>query len=269
MKNNYRHLYIKYNEFIFPVALSLAAVALFFFVIINTGQQAIGTFQDAQTIEDQNSGLASRLAVLDKLDESTLQQQLQSSTQAVPLDKSLPTILRTIEGIAVQSQVSVSNLAVLEPGSLSTKSAQQVDINQQKYGAALLPFTVAVTGSIDQIKTFIDLTTKVRRFLMAQSFIVNFIANAPTQSVQSSSSGQLQSSQSAQLTNSPQLSTQMGFSAFYIPLPNGSPPDNTQPLSPDQQALINTISAYPNMGDSAVGQSSLAPAGGKQNPFAP
>lgn len=239
----FRRLLVRYNGFIAPIVLCVVAVLVFVFVEVPFIQNTLTAFQDVSVLKEQVSILEQKIQVLNSLDEASLEKDVALTTSAIPLDKSLPTILRTMEGISDQTGVTLKSLIVDTPGALATQAAaKQQTTEEKKLGAFTLPFAVSLTGTFDQIKTFLSVSNKVRRIIRAKSFTLNF--------------------------NEEQLTTQISFDSFYAPLSTRNETERLQPLKNTDIDVLSNLEKFPNMGQ--IGGSTITPNTiqiGKENPF--
>jgi len=248
MDANFRRLYSKYRGFTFPVVLTVFSIFLFFAVIVPVIKQTISIYQEAKVIADEVDILKKRLSVLQAIDEATVERQLVMATSAVPIEKSLPTILRTIDAIGGQTQVTVTNVSIDQPGEISTGSAKALSDAERRFGMHLLPFTVSLTGTYSQLKAFLLLSTQVRRFIRATEFAVDFtgVADSPDQ-----------------------ITTQVLFDAFYSPLKLANNRDQIEPLLPHEEKTLSDLVGYPYVGEITLSQNSSESQiqGLRPNPF--
>ncbi len=225
----------------------MAVVLIVIFAIFLLFNKRFKKFQDVASLREQVEVLQKKVTVLNNLDEESLQQNVALTTSAVPLDKSLPTILSTMEGISDKTGVSLKSLIVDAPGAISTDSAsakQQQTTADKKTGAIALPYSVTLSGTFDQIKTFLAVSNKVRRLIRAKSFTLNFTDE--------------------------QLTTQISFETFYAPLSKRNDAQVLQPLKNTDFDLLASLEEFPDMGQIAAGASGIpaAPIEVKENPFA-
>ncbi|MCX6792342.1 MAG: hypothetical protein NT149_04900 [Candidatus Gottesmanbacteria bacterium] len=146
--------------------------------------------------------LKNKVSVFESIDEVSMRSNVQTLLSAVPSDKSLPTLLGTLDGLTAKTGVASGNFSLAKLGSLATESAQRLSADEQDVGGNILPFTIDITGSLDQIRGFLAASVSVRRLLRIRTFDVSFLKTAP------------ESSESANL-----VSATLGMDTFYSPLP--------------------------------------------------
>jgi Tfp pilus assembly protein PilO len=239
----FRRLLTRYRPFILPLSIVLVALCVFLLVIIPVVQQTIQEFQDVSALRDQVGILQQKVTVLNNLDETSLQQNFVLTTSAVPIDKSLPTILSTMEGIGDKTGVTLKSLVIDAPGSLATQAGKLQNTEEKKLGAYTLPFSVTLDGTFDQIKTYLAVSNKVRRLIRAKAFTLNFADDA--------------------------LTTQISFDAFYAPLSSKNDSDTLKQLKNSDFDVLAGLEQYPNMGQLGVSTSPapIDPSQVKPNPF--
>ena len=207
--------------------------------IIDIRSQSIQLTKTIQT-------LRTKINILESKDESTYRDEFAQLLAAVPGDKSLPTMFSTLDGLTMQTGVTLTEASLAKPGSIASGSATKRSPEEQKIESNLLPFTVTVNGSYDQIYAFLSQVNTVRRFFRVRNFDISF-------------------------SDMSTISVHMGMDAFYAPIastigPVDSPLD---PLSPSEEALITKISQLPYLGQTMMSASVQPQTTSKANLFAP
>jgi Tfp pilus assembly protein PilO len=235
-----QRLFSRYRGFYFPIGLLLVLVCVFVFVIWPAFNYTTQVFDTVKTTQEKVDRLGNKLAVLRQYSEDELTQDLVEVTAAIPIDKSIPTLMNTVETVAVSNGVTLSKFAIGNSGTLSTESAKLLAQEEQKFGAYSIPFDVSLTGELNTLRSFLKSTATIRRFIRPKSFRLNF------------SQGNM-------------LATSVSFDGFYSTLPSTSP-TTLVALTPHDIDLINTIRQYDRF-DSFVTEvgSTVIP---KENPFA-
>jgi Tfp pilus assembly protein PilO len=186
-------------------------------------------------ITDELNVLREKVSLLESVDEITYRSYLTDLALAVPTDKSLTSLFSTIDGLSQSTGVTFSNFTLVKPGSIATESAKKQSNEERKVGSNFLPFTLTVTGTYEQIRTFVERSITVRRFFRIRSFSILF-------------------------TTAEVISVEMGMDAYYAPLPTnlGSSQQAISPLSPQDEATISRIASLPVLGreDSGVSDES-------------
>jgi hypothetical protein len=120
----------------------------------------------------------------------------------------------------------LSNFTLTKPGSIATESAKRLSNDERKVGSSFLPFTLTVSGTYDQIRTFVERSVLVRRFFRIRHFSISFDQKET-------------------------FSVHMGMDAYYAPLPTnlGSASQTVDSLSESDQAVIERVLAMPVLGN--------------------
>ena len=208
--------------------------------MIKLMEQRRNLLQEVQTLQTKR-------AVLEGIDEGTLRNSLLILLSAVPADKSIPSIFTSVEQTALVSGALIDTVAIANPGSLATESAQRQSNEEKKLGSGIIAFTVSVNGTPKQIRDFLDQVVWVRRSLRIRYADVSFFSGV-----------------SATL--------RIGLDAFWTPLPAslGETTSPVQQLTQSEESMMKTLSAMPafNTPDasSASGSAVLSPS---SDPFAP
>jgi len=184
-----------YRGLIFSLSILLVCILGFLFGIVPVAQQVINRAESLSSRTKDLNALKMKISVLQGIDENTLRTDLQTLLSAVPSDKSLATLLTTVDNLTAQTGVSVGSLSLTKPGSLSTASASQLTEDEKQVGSNILPFAVSVSGTFDQIRTFLSTASLVRRLFRVRTFNISFQDNNI-------------------------VSTIVTLNAFYFPLPS-------------------------------------------------
>lgn len=183
-------------------------------------QTTIDLSNEFSTLSKDVNVLDNKISVLETINEDMLKKDLQTLLSAVPSDKSFSTLLGTLDGLTAKSGVSMGTLSLTKPGSLSTASAERLTIDEQVVGSKILPFTVNIIGSFDQIHAFMTSATSIRRLFRVRTFNISF---ASPDSAQAS----------------------IAMDAFYSPLPStiGSANQLLAALTSSDADLIAKVAA--------------------------
>lgn len=198
------------------------------FGVVPILQKTIVMNTDINNLSKEIEALKNKVSVLESVDEGSLRNNAQVLLSAVPSDKSVPTLLWTLDGLTAKTGVGTGNFLVARLGSLATESAKRVTADEQEIGGNILPFTVNITGSLDQLRGFLASTVSVRRLLRIRTLGVSF------QKTGSESTG------SANM-----VTAILGMDTFYSPLPTtiGSVSQPLTPLTSTDDDLVAKVAA--------------------------
>jgi Tfp pilus assembly protein PilO len=245
---SFRKFIKKYQQIIISVAILLVCIGSIIFGIIPAIGKLLALWETNATLTTKNQALRLKASVLASLDEETQRQNLNALIAAVPPDKSLPSIFSTIDGLSVNTGVAVTDFILTGAGSLATESARKQSGEEQKLGSNLLPFSVSIIGSYEQIRNFLESAVAVRRFFRVRQFELSF-------------------------TGSSDLTATLGMDAYYASLPThlGQIEQRLDLLTLKEEEVIAKVSTLPLLAQEVVisaAELSSQPAG-KDNPFAP
>lgn len=203
---------------------------------------------DSVALSESIAQLQTKVTVLDSEDEATYKNQLQQLIAAVPADKSLTTLFTTLDALAAQSGVAVTDVSLSKPGSIASQSAQKLTNEERQIGSSLLPFEVTVVGNYQQIHDFLAQSISVRRFFRVRNFEISFLDPS-------------------------NISVRMGMDAFYSPLTVtiGATESQLQPLSAKENQIIATVEKMPILSVATEGQAVISPTSNetRSDPFSP
>jgi Tfp pilus assembly protein PilO len=202
----------------------LFSLAGFVYGVVPLVEKSILAQKDIRALDDDITLLKNKAAALQGLDEATLRSNLTTLISAVPPDKSLVTVLSTVDGVAGDSGVTLENLQLANPGSLATQSAKKLTADEAKSGAHILTFSVTVHGSYDQIRGFLSKVASVRRYFHLITLDMSTIGA--------------------------DVEARVGLEAYYTPFP-ATLGSVTQPLTnftDKEQKAISDMEAFPVYG---------------------
>ena len=239
-----KKLFRQYQRILLSGFIILFAFLGFFLGVIPLVQKTLAINSNRIGLIADVRGLETKLTVLQNLDEDTLRANLQTLLSAIPSDKSLATLMGTIDGLTAQTGVTVGTLALAKPGSLATESAKKLSADEQAVGSSILPFTINISGSFDQIRAFLASATSVRRSLRIRSFGMTLRGEAI-------------------------VTATLMMDAFYAPLPSaiGSVRQPIAPLSEKDTQVIAKLSGMPLMIQTGTAVVAPAAGAGKSDPF--
>lgn len=240
--------FLRLNQgIIIPGVLFLFSLFVVLLVLYPVGQQTWELMQNVGKERDEVLALQTKLSQLQNLDEESLRQQLRVLTSAIPTDKSLATLLSTAETVSANTGATLSDLSLINPGSLATDSAKRLSAEEKTFGASLLPFTALLIGSDAQVKNYLATAVAVRRLLRVKQLSIVFASDG-----------------SARAT--------VNMEGMYAPLPTnlGDVKQPIVPLTAKEEDLLDRLSSQPNYGQELLAAPATAqPQPFKANPFAP
>ena len=215
-------------------------------------QKTIAMNNEISSLSADVDVLKNKVSVLESIDEVSMRSNVQTLLSAVPSDASLPTLLGTLDGLVAKTGVASGNFTLAKLGDLATGSAQRLSADENTVGGNILPFTLNISGTFDQLRGFLALSVSVRRIIRVRTFNLLFLAPTAEASASANTS-----------------SANLEMDAFYSPLPTtiGSVSQPLTALTSADDALIATISGMQLLGVSStpLPPSSLGPA--KPDPF--
>lgn len=236
-----------YRKLIVGIGIILVSLAGFFFGIVPLGLQSVDLQNSIVQLSSDIAVLQQKRAILQSLDEETLRGQLLTLTSVVPPDKSLFSLFQTVDGVTSEVGVSVVDFSLVKPGSLATESAARMTAEESSVGVNLLPLSLTINGSYEQMATFLTTAVNVRRLLRIRSFDLSF-------------------------ENPDVISGQLNMDAAYTPLPArvGAVTDAISLLGEKEEQTISKAAAMPLMvrqSLTTVPSSDQGETAGKDDPF--
>lgn len=224
-----RQYYRAYKEFIVPIATLIICVIALAVGIIPLGKSGLSKYWKLQSLKSHVEVLQKKSMALDEVDEVNLRAQLDGLLEALPSDKNPATILTTTDGVARQSEVTLTDISLGSFGLLASDSgSKKLTTVEKKIGSNELSFVASVVGSVLSLRNYLDAIPSVRRLLRIKSF-------------------------SMQLSSPSESRMSMNLQAFYAPFPMtiGKVDDPLPVMTPDEQERMARVLAMPLMGQGA------------------
>jgi Tfp pilus assembly protein PilO len=239
-----RKLLTLYKNSIISIGMILCCALVLFIGIIPSAKITYSLYQENIALYEEVQALLGKTERLAGMNEQELRSKLSILTSAVPSDKQIPSLFDSLEEIVRRSRVSLDDLALSNSQAISSESGKKQEKTDKVIGASLIGFSMTVTGSYKDLRSFLHEIISVRRFFRVRFFDVTF---------QDESTGQLR----------------ITADAFYDPLPQVIPSvaSKLDTLSGSDEELIKKISVYPWIAEEV--SSPLAPTvyEPKVNPF--
>ncbi len=248
--NDFVKLYRAYQSLITSIVTILIVVLGTVVGIFPAFRRIAQIREETDKLQAQVETLRKKALILEAIDEETYRKFLAELLTAVPADQSLTSVFSTVDGLAAQSGVTVTDLSLSKPGQIATESGKKLSTEEKKIGSTILPFAITISGTYDQIRGFFSQVASVRRIFRVRSF--DFTLLDPTS-----------------------ISARIAMDAFYAPyITNVAAIDATlDALSEKDEGIIQTVANMPIVGVSTSidgGQTLLAPTfEQKENPFEP
>ncbi|MCL4359671.1 type 4a pilus biogenesis protein PilO [Patescibacteria group bacterium] len=239
-----RALYRKYRSAVLSTAILLLAFTVFFAGIVPGARAIITVLSDAGTASSQVAALSTKYQFLRGLDEATLRRNLNLLLTALPGDKSVPSILSTIDGVAAESGISVQGFEIASVGPTASGSAARQTVEERKIGSYLIPYSLVFLATPEETRKFFSAVTAVRRLSRVKNFTLT-VRDPETYYIHT------------------ELET------FYQPLAAviGSINAPLSPLTEQESTFLETLGKYPLMSQYAPAVETGSVGGVTRNPF--
>ena len=113
-----------YNGFILPIILILVSIGITVWGIIPGVKKIQDMYIQNEELRKEVDVIRQRVTILESFDMNSLESYLKTLVTAVPTEKSFPSFLFALEGVAQQSQTALNEFDIAEPGSISSESAE-------------------------------------------------------------------------------------------------------------------------------------------------
>jgi len=158
-KKGLRYWYYRYRDSeYFTLGIVGISLLVCLFLIFNIVIPEISQWFSIQTevaaTQQRISVLQNNINFMNNLNRGVVDEQLQAVSQALPPEKNFGLILQSISNAAVSSGVSLGDYT-FPVGTITSSKTSAVSIPVTKPSLGL-PVTVIITGSIDQVRRFIE-----------------------------------------------------------------------------------------------------------------
>jgi Tfp pilus assembly protein PilO len=218
-----------YKDIVISIIMILIGVTGIILGIVPAVKRVIDIRNNSIELTKSIQLLRTKINILESKDINSYHDQLAQLVAAVPGDKSLPTIFTTLDSLSAQTGVTLTDFSLERIGSIASDSGSVRSEEEKQIGSHLLPFTITVNGSYDQIYQFLSKVNDVRRFFRVRNFEISF-------------------------ENTSAISVTMGMDSFYAPVLSGigTVESPLEPLSQQEEDLIVSISQMPYLGKSVI-----------------
>ena len=155
-----------YQSFIISGAVVVFFLTVLFVGLIPGIQKVVDLFTENVATGKIIKTLQNKQQVLEALDAQQLYTLSAAAVSAIPTDKSLGSIFSTVDVLVSRQGATVTSVSLGQVGSVATDSAKIA----LKNGVSTVPFSIIVSGSIDQLRNVLDTAVKIRRFFRVTNF---------------------------------------------------------------------------------------------------
>lgn len=222
-----------YNGFIVPIVLLVLSVGVVAWGVMPGIGKIQNLLDDSKSLADENTLIKKRVDLLNSLNEDTLQTQMKALLSAVPSEKNVPSFFTSLDALALQSGITLTEFTLAAPGSISTPSAKTVaDVSPESTDKTQVNGSIVAIGTLDQLQDFQTKLVAVRRLFKVTRMSLVF----PKES--------------------DQLQMSMDVNAFYAPLPQtlGNAAETISPLTSDEEAVLAKIEGFQDITEVAAAQ---------------
>lgn len=187
--------------------------------IIPSVQKSLVLLRDLRTMSDEIRRIQNKVSVLRSLDQTVLEQYAFDALSAVPSDKSVSTLLSTVEALTDKHGLTIVDMSIQGIGSLATESAKP----QVKPEGNMLSETLSLQGDLIPLRNFLIDSIRVRRLLRIKDLVLTA------------------------LPKSTHMSAKLTIEVFYslLPLSIGKATDVLLPFTLRETTTLEKIASFP------------------------
>jgi len=149
---------------VYSVLLLMGVIGLFV-GLVPAVQNGITLIRDLQSLQDEMNSIQKKVTMLSSLNQEELERRSEDVLSAVPTDKSVSTLLSSVEAVALKNGLMISDMSIEAIGSLATGSA----IQQTKPEGNTMTETVSLQGTLIQLRNFLSEVVRIRRFMTIEN----------------------------------------------------------------------------------------------------
>ena len=205
---------------VYSVLLFLGVIALFV-GLVPALQKSYTLIRDLQTLQDEMNGIQKKVTMLSALNQGEVERRSEDVLLAVPTDKSVSTLLSSVEAVAFKNGLSISDMSIEAIGSLATDSG----IQQTKPEGNTITETVSLRGTLIQLREFLSEVVRVRRLMTIKNMALTAIPKSML------------------------MTAQLSVEVYYQPFPTtiGKATDPIEPFSQKEINTLDKVASYPVM----------------------
>lgn len=159
-----------YRPYIGSIILIPISILVVVFGLYPASLRVYSMYTEYSQLQDDVALLNAKRVQVRELNDNNLLENLQIASSMIPTEKSVQTVMATVESVATRSNVELLELNMDSAGSISTQSATSNPKEDIAVGAFVLPFSVSVVGGFEQLNSFFDEIIAVRRLLRIEGY---------------------------------------------------------------------------------------------------
>jgi Tfp pilus assembly protein PilO len=161
-------LYQKYGMFLVPSVTILVCLIILFLITIPQGFKLVDNNQSLEEIRQKKTDYQSKITTLNKVDTNEYKSYLNDVLTILPNDKDIPSAINSVLDVLSSAGLTLTNF------SLGTET-------KDKSGSQNFAVKIEVSGTLDQLKNFIDLSEKSSRLIKIVGLTINTSLNGASQ----------------------------------------------------------------------------------------
>ena len=203
---------------VYSILLLVGVIALFV-GLVPALQKSITLIRDLQTLQDEMNRIGKKVTMLSALNQEEMERRSEDVLSAVPTDKSVSTLLSSVEAVAYKNGLSISDMSIEAIGSLATGSGKQ----QTKPEGNTLTETVSLQGTLIQLREFLSGVVRVRRLMTIKNMALTAMPKSTL------------------------MTAQLSIEVYSQPLPTtiGKASDPIEPFSQKEIDTLDKVASYP------------------------
>jgi len=189
--------------------------------------KSVALVQNVWTLKTENGQLQKKVATLNSLSETDLEKDAEDIFSAIPNDKSISTLLSTIEILSVKHGLYISAMDIEGIGGLASGSAKTA----LKSEGSILTETLSLQGELNHLRDFLDECVRVRRLMRVSDMVIT------------------------SMPRSSMVTAKLVIEVFYLPLPTtiGKPGNPLESLSQKELTILEKLRTYPIIYNRSIG----------------
>jgi len=201
------------------IGLFIVGLLGLFIGVIPSIQKSISLVSELRLLQTEIERMQQKASMLASLDQTSLETTAQDVLAAVPTDKSINTLMSTVEAIAVKNGLSIADLSIEGIGTLATGSAKVA----AKPEGNVVSETIVLQGDLLPLRNFLADSVRVRRLLRIKRLELTAVPKSTA------------------------MNMKLIIEVFYAPLPSSisKVSDIIDPFSSKELATIQKLNTYP------------------------
>ncbi len=160
------------KSLVVPALILVTIVLIVPFAFIPLLENVGKTNSGLEEQRNRLAGLSDKIEVLDSLDDRDINEKLSLAEQALPVGKSLASLIVGVQRLAINSNLTIQGIT-LNPGKVATQSAAVKETASKKVNKNAVTMQLELSGSIRNTEKFLKRLQGSKRLSFAEELTIS------------------------------------------------------------------------------------------------